>query len=188
MPNPTALTAEPPRGPSTDPFNRHYRLPSMARWLARGFLLFAALVVLGSLLDNQSDVSPAVVAVPAYTVLAGVALWGERVVIRGGLYETTDGLRVVNCWGTSAFRWERIERFERSGSRPTSRVLIIGTDGQATAIIGTAQGGLIRWDGGETTDIVGELNERLARWRSGNAVDAAPGRLSDEDEPFSTDA
>lgn len=134
-----------------------------------------SLVVLGSLLDNQSGISPAVIGVPVYTGLAVVGIWGERLMIRGGMYETAGGLEVVHSFGTSLFPWEEIARFERSGSRPTSRVLVIGTSGETAAIIGTAQGARIAWDGGQTQDIVGELNKRLAVWRANTPARGASG-------------
>lgn len=158
-----------------EPFCRHYRLPAAGRRYLRGFLAFCSLVVLGSLLDNQSGISPAVIAVPVCTGLAVVGIWGERLMTRGGMYETAGGLKVVHGFGTSLFPWERIARFERSHSRPTSRVVVVGMAGERAPIIGTAQGARIVWDGGATKDIVGELNQRLAMWRASTPAGEASG-------------
>lgn len=120
--------------------------------------------MVGSLFDNQSHISPVAIAIPAFTFLCLVAVWGERLMVRGGMYESAAGLKVVNGFGTTLLPWDSITRFERSPAWPTSRVLVVRATGRRTAIVGTAQGARITWDGGETRDIVGELNGRLALW------------------------
>jgi len=91
-----------------------------------------------------------------------------------GLYETADGLKIVNSRGTELVRWQLIDRFEHSRSIPKSRVLVIGKNGGVVPVVGTAQGARIAWDDGETNDIVGELNRRLELWRSHEGLQRRP--------------
>ena len=84
-------------------FDRHYSVPGATRWFLRCFVAAAALIGLGSLLDNQSGLSAPVIAVPYYAVLALIVVWSERGLRRAGMYESADGIRVVRLGGLSTF-------------------------------------------------------------------------------------
>lgn len=157
-------------------FDRHYSVPGATRWFLRCFLAAVALIVLGSLLDNQSGLSAPVIAIPYYAVLALIVVWSERALPRAGMYESAEGIRIVRLGGSVTLRWELIARFEHSDRRPRSRVLVVANNGQVVPIVGTAQGARIVWNGGETRDIVGVLNERLLTWRSQQAGGARDAR------------
>jgi hypothetical protein len=146
-------------------FERHYRLPRATRLFFRCFAASGALIVLASLLDNQGEVPASVIAGVCYTALALVVVWAERAFRRAGMYESAEGIRVVNMLRSVDLRWELIARFEHAEKWPRSRVLV-GENGRVVPILGTAQGARIVWKGGETRDIVGVLNERLLARRS----------------------
>lgn len=148
---------------------RHYRAPTAARIFLRGFLLFAALVGIGIVLDYRGGIPAVLIAVLYYGFLLLIWLWGERTMSRAGLYESPVSLTIVHSLGRSETRWELISRFEQAKAVPRSRVLIVKTSGAVVPIVGTAQGSRITWDGGETRDIVSVLNERLSLWRSQQA-------------------
>ena len=115
------------------------------------------------LADNQSGLPDELVAIVYYGVLAGVAVRGERLLTRAGMYECAVGLRVVHSLGSTTFHWDSIACFEHSSTPPRSQVLVVGhDDGRRTPIIGIAQGVRVTWDEGHetTTDIVAVLNER----------------------------
>ena len=150
----------------TPQFDRHYRVPRAAIWSLRAFLTAAAGVGVLCVADNQSGLPDEVVAIVYYGLLAGILVWGERLVPRAGMYESADGLRVVHSLGSTTFPWGSIARFEHSSTVPRSQVLVVRHDGRRTPIIGTAQGSRITWGEGDTTDIVGVLNERLRMLRS----------------------
>ena len=154
-------------------FDRHYRLPRATARFLWGFLAFCAIVVAAAVSTSSSGSSALAVALPVYAVLALVAFWGRRLITRGGIYETADGLKIVNGFGSVTHRWDLIARFEQSAVRPKSRVLIVGLNGKTVPIVGTAQGARITWDGGDTKDIVSVLNQRLELWRSQHTVTSA---------------
>lgn len=147
-------------------FGRHYQLPSATRWFLRCLVAAGALIGIPVLLNNQSGLSTPVVATLYYAAFAAVLVWGERALPKCGLYESAEAVTAVKMGGSVSFRWELIERFEHSKTRPRSRVLVVEKNGRIVPVVGTAQGARIVWSGGETRDIVGVLNERLASWRS----------------------
>jgi hypothetical protein len=118
------------------------------------------------LLDNHGGTFGTVGVAVAAMVLVLVVVWSEYAFPKYGLYESSEGIRVVNSFGSSGLPWDRIERFEQSKDWPRSRVLIVRTDGEVVPVVGTAQGARIAWSGGETRDIVGVLNERLGVWQT----------------------
>jgi hypothetical protein len=155
--------------PSLD---RHYRVPSAARWYMRFFIGSVALVGLALVLDSHGGLSPVAIAIGWYAMVAALAVWGERLMTRAGLYESADGIKVVNSFGSTSCRWEFIARFEQSRKWPKSRVFVVVRNGAVIPIVGTAQGARIAWQDGDTNDIVGVLNERLDAWRSEHAAGA----------------
>jgi hypothetical protein len=147
-------------------FDRHYLAPKKARWVLRFYLAAALVVMLVALLDNHGGTFGTVAVVVAATVLVLIVVWAERAFPRYGLYESVEGIRVVNSFGSGRLPWDQIERFEQSKKWPRSRVLIVRKDGEVVPVVGTAQGARIAWNGGETRDIVGVLNERLRVWQA----------------------
>jgi hypothetical protein len=147
-------------------FDRHYRLPNATRWFFRSFAGACAVIVVLGLLDNQGGTFGTVGVVVAATVLVLIVVWAERAFPRYGLYESLEGIRVVNSFGSRRVPWDQIERFEQSEKWPRGRVLIVRKDGEVVPVVGTAQGARIAWSGGETRDIVGVLNERLRAWQA----------------------
>ena len=141
---------------------RHYQPPRLGIWYGPAFLAFCALVGLLAVLDNHGGVPSPAIAIALYGCLGAIWLWAERLWVRAGLYETDEGLEIVNSFGSRTIRWESIERFEASLRSPRSRVRMIGHNGASVPVVGTAQGSRIVWEDGETRDIVGELNRRLA--------------------------
>jgi hypothetical protein len=153
---------------SVTPFDRHYRVPSAARRTIRAFLAVCALVGVLALTDNEGSISTALIGIVYYSVLALILVWEELALPRAGMYESDEGIRVVQAlpWRGELLRWDLIASFEQSRTWPRSRVLVLGNNGARVPVAGTAQGSRIVWDGGETRDIVATLTERLEAWRT----------------------
>jgi hypothetical protein len=153
----------PPRG--APPELRHYGVPAPAVWGSRGICLVVALIVVYWVTRSQSTLAAVLVAAGGAVFVGLFTLAGEKLLHRAGLYETPDGLRIVNTWGSSVVPWDDIGQFQRGAASPTSRVFVQRTDGRLTLIYATAQRTRIPWENGETRDIVGGLNDRLNFWR-----------------------
>lgn len=155
-------TTPPPEAPAE---LRHYCVPAPAVWASRGTCLGVTLIVLYWVTRTQSTIGAVLVAAGGALFVGLFTLAGEKLLQRAGLYETLEGLRIVNTWGTSVVPWDDIRQFEQGAASPTSRVFIQRTDGRLTLIYATAQRTRITWENGETRDIVGVLNDRLHCWQ-----------------------
>jgi hypothetical protein len=127
---------------------RHYDVPASAVWGSRGICFVVALIVVYWVTRSQSTLAAALVAAGGALSVGLFTLVGEKLLHRAGLYETPEGLRIVNTWGTSVVPWDDIRQFQQGRASPTSRVFIQRTNGHLTLIYATAQRTRITWENG----------------------------------------
>src|SRR5438067_1456098 len=84
----------------------------------------------------------------------GLIAWGERMVIKTGLYENEQGIVYRNAYGARLLPWDELERFDHRRLGTKDRVLAIMRNGHVLPLTGMLQGQRVIWDSGETQDVV----------------------------------
>jgi hypothetical protein len=143
-------------------FDRHYRLPPPVQLLVRGMSVASLPVELAFPLLEPAGFPWAPFTVAWYVLTAFQAVRGERLIRRGGTYETEETIRLGSNTAARHVCWRDRAAFEQVNG--TRRVAVRMRDGTAQPA-NNLQGSRIVWNGGETKDIISVLNERAATWR-----------------------
>jgi hypothetical protein len=91
-----------------------------------------------------------------------IIVWGERLGVKQGLYESEVGVTCVTFFGAYTLLWGDIVGFDHRRAGTWDRVYAKLADGRSRVLPVVLQGQRVVWDGGETRDIVAVLNGRLA--------------------------
>jgi hypothetical protein len=98
--------------------------------------------------------------------VAMAAVWVNVIAVRGGLYESDEGIVLKLLFRSEGYRWDDVDQFEHRLIGTHDYVYVGLVDGSRRRVINMLQGLCVIWDGGETKDIVAVLSERLADRRA----------------------
>jgi hypothetical protein len=98
--------------------------------------------------------------------VAMAAVWVNVIAVRGGLYESDEGIVLKLLFRSEGYRWDDVDQFEHRLIGTHDYVYVRLVDGSRRRVINMLQGLCVIWDGGETKDIVAVLSERLADRRA----------------------